>query len=119
FPRDKTCRSFARIFSRTSSGKRWTNFFPIGSTSVSSPRQTNETFKPPPRPGRLLTSAGWYRGDRRALLNVTQLDAVFETWLPEDLEIRVSDAEKRSHLRQESSFATLHSSLEELFQSTP
>jgi len=55
----------------------------------------------------------------RALLNVTQLDSVFETWLPEDLEIRVSDAEKRSHLRQESSFATLHSSLEELFESTP
>jgi len=55
----------------------------------------------------------------RALLNVTQLDSVFETWLPEDLEIRVSGAEKRSHLRQESSFATLHSSFEELFESTP
>ena len=55
----------------------------------------------------------------RELLNVTQLDSVFETWLPEDLEIRVSGAEKRSHLRQESSFATLHSSLEELFESTP
>ena len=55
-------------------------------------------------------------------LNVVQrdrLDSVCETWLPEDLEIRVSDAEKRSHLRQESSFATLHSSLEELFESTP
>src|SRR5437899_11530968 len=36
----------------------------------------------------------------RALLNVTQLDAVFETSLPEDLELRVSDAETRSHLRQ-------------------
>ena len=55
----------------------------------------------------------------RELLNVTQLDSVFETWLPEDLEIRVSGAEKRSHLRQESSFATLHSSFEELFESTP
>ena len=55
-------------------------------------------------------------------LNVVQrdrLDSVCETWLPEDLEIRVSDAEKRSHLRQESSFATLHSSFEELFESTP
>src|SRR5437870_1827283 len=55
----------------------------------------------------------------RALLNVTQLDSVFETWLPKDLEIRVSDAEKRSQLQQESSFATRHSSLEELFESTP
>ena len=55
-------------------------------------------------------------------LNVVQryrLDSVCETWLPEDLEIRVSGAEKRSHLRQESSFATLHSSFEELFESTP
>ena len=55
----------------------------------------------------------------RELLNVTQLDSVFETWLPKDLEIRVSGAEKRSHLRQESSFATRHSSFEELFESTP
>ena len=55
----------------------------------------------------------------RELLNVTQLDSVFETWLPKDLEIRVSDAEKRSHLRQESSLATRHSSFEELFESTP
>jgi hypothetical protein len=38
----------------------------------------------------------------RGLLNVTQLDSVFETWLPEDLEIRVSGAERRSHLQQES-----------------
>ena len=64
--------------------------------------------------------AASFAGERvRELLNVTQLDSVFETWLPEDLEIRVSGAEKRSHLRQESSFATLHSSLEELFESTP
>jgi len=48
-----------------------------------------------------------------------RLDSVCETWLPEDLEIRVSGAEKRSHLRQESSFATLHSSVEELFESSP
>jgi len=55
-------------------------------------------------------------------LNVVQrdrLDSVCETWLPEDLEIRVSGAEKRSHLRQESSFATLLSSHQELFESTP
>src|SRR2546427_275441 len=55
----------------------------------------------------------------RELLNVTQLESVFETWLPEDLEIRGSGAEMRPHLRQESSFATLHSPLEELFDPTP
>src|SRR5438445_11436961 len=36
----------------------------------------------------------------RELLNVTQLDPVFETWLPAHLEVRVSGAEKRSHLRK-------------------
>src|SRR5947199_10087670 len=52
----------------------------------------------------------------RELLNVTQLDPVFEPWLPEVLEIRVSGAEERSHLRQQSPLATLHSSPEELFE---
>jgi anti-sigma B factor antagonist len=35
----------------------------------------------------------------RELLNVTNLDSVFETWLPEDLESRINRAAKRSHPR--------------------
>ena len=47
----------------------------------------------------------------RELLNVTKLDSVFETWLPEDLEMRLNRAAKRSNLQQ-NSFAALHSSPE-------
>jgi anti-sigma B factor antagonist len=35
----------------------------------------------------------------RELLNVTRLDSVFETWLPEDLEIRLNPTAKHSHPR--------------------
>src|SRR5215470_2313478 len=35
----------------------------------------------------------------RELLNVARLDSVFDIWLPEDLEVRMNRAAKRSHPR--------------------